>query len=155
MRMEKCEEVMVRILKGEHSEEIANHLQNCPACRELAELDRLLAEKPARMEVPEKLDRAVLQYAAAKKRSVSGVWDIAFILRHAAIPAAAAVMVCIGLAFAFRLPPDNQPRQSVVQSQNLQYDFDSVDSDVLLLSSRIRNTSVQLSRTAVYNVMDE
>ena len=154
MRTKKCEELMSRFLKGEQSEAVAAHFRECAECREMAELDRLLAGKPERMAVPEELDRKILQYAAAKKRSAVKVWDIAFILRHAAIPAAAAAMVCIGLVFAYRSPVNPQ-RQSLVRAQNIQYDMDSVDSEVLLLSSRIQNTSAQLSRTAVYNVIDE
>ena len=154
MGTEKCKEMMNRFLNGEHSEEVAKHLQECSACGELAELDRLLVGKPERMAVPEELDRKVLQYAAAKRRPAAKAWDIAFILRHAAIPVAAAAMVCIGLVFAYR-PAVSSQQRSLVRSQNLQYDFDSVDSEVLLLSSRIQNTSAQLSRTAVYNVIDE
>ena len=154
MGTEKCKEMMNRFLNGEHSEEVMEHLRECPSCGELAELDRLLAGKPERMAVPEELDRKILQYAAAKKRPAVKVWDIAFILRHAAIPAAAAAMVCIGLVFAYR-PAVNPSHKSLVRVQNLQYDFDTVDSDILLLSSRIQNTSAQLSRTAVYNGIDE
>ena len=154
MKTEKCKEMMDRFLTGEDSGEVAEHLRECPACRELAELDRQLTGMPEHLEVPEELDRAVLAYAAAKKRPAVKVWDFAFILRHAAIPAAAAVMVCFGLVFAFRQPVD-PPRPSLVQLQSVQDDFDMVDSEVLLLSSRIQNTSVQLSRTAVYNVINE
>ena len=154
MRTEKCEELMNRYLKGDRSEEIAEHLRECSGCRALTELESLLAGKPERMAVPEELDRRILQYAAAKKRPAVKVWDIAFILRHAAIPAAAAAMVCIGLVFAYR-PSANPPHQTLVRAQPVQYDLDSVDSEVLLLSSRIQNTSAQLSRTAVYNVIDE
>lgn len=154
MRMEKCEKLMSRFLKGERSEAIVEHFQECAECRKLAALNRMLSGKPERMAVPEELDRKILQYAAAKKRPAVKVWDIAFILRHAAIPAAAAAMVCIGLVFAYR-PSVNPPHQALVRAQTMQYDLDSVDSEVLLLSSRIRNTSAQLSRTAVYNVIDE
>ena len=154
MKTEKCEELMSRFLKGERSEEVADHFRECAGCRELAALDRMLAGKPERMDVPEELDRKILQYAAAKKRPAAKVWDISFILRHAAIPAAAAAMVCIGLVFAYR-PPVNPTQQTLARAQTMQYDLDSVDSEVLLLSSRIQNTSAQLSRTAVYNVIDE
>ena len=153
MKTEKCKEMMNRFLTGEDSGEVADHLRECPACRELAELDRQLTGMPEHLEVPEELDRAVLAYAAAKNRPAAKVWDFAFILRHAAIPAAAAVMVCFGLVFAFR-QQSNPPRPALVQVQNVQYD-DMVDSEVLLLSSRIQNTSAQLSRTAVFNVIDE
>lgn len=154
MGTEKCKEMMDRILNGEHSEELTKHLRECPECRELAELDRQLSGTAEHMAVPEELDRAVLAYAAAKKRPAVRILDFPFILRHAVIPAAAAVMVCFGLVFAFRSPSD-PPRQSMVQTQNVQYDLDMVDSEVLLLSSRIRNTSAELSRTAVFNVIDE
>lgn len=154
MKTEKCKEMMDRFLTGEVSEEVAEHLRECSACRELAELDRQLTGMPGHLEVPEELDRAVLAYAAAKKRPAAKVWDFAFILRHAAIPAAAAVMVCFGLVFAFRQSA-NPSRQSLAQVQSAQYDLDMVDSEVLLLSSRIQNTSVQLSRTAVYDVINE
>lgn len=153
MKTEKCKEMMDRFLIGEDSGEVADHLRECPACRELAELDRKLTGMPEHLEVPKELDRAVLAYAAAKKRPAVKVWDFAFILRHAAIPAAAAVMVCFGLVFAFRQTV-NPPRPSLVRAQSVQYD-DMVDSEVLLLSSRIQNTSAQLSRTAVFNVIDE
>ncbi len=154
MKTEKCKEMMDRFLTGEDSGEVAEHLRECPACRELAELDRQLTGMPEHLEVPEELDRAVLAYAAAKKRPVAKVWDFAFILRHAAIPAAAAVMVCFGLVFAFRQQA-TPPRPVLVQAQSVQYDLDMVDSEVLLLSSRIQNTSAQLSSTAVYNVINE
>lgn len=154
MKTEKCKEMMDRFLTGEDSREVADHLRECPACRKLAELDRQLAGMPEHLEVPEELDRAVLAYAAAKKHPAVKVWDFAFILRHAAIPAAAAVMVCFGLVFAFRQTV-NPPRPALVQAQSVQYDLDMVDSEVLLLSSRIQNTSAQLSSTAVYNVINE
>ena len=154
MKTEKCKEMMDRCLSGEDSREVADHLRDCPACRELAELDRQLTGMPEHLEVPEELDRAVLAYAAAKKRPAAKVWDFAFILRHAAIPAAAAVMVCFGLVFAFRQQA-TPPRPALVRAQSVQYDLDMVDSEVLLLSSRIQNTSAQLSSTAVYNVINE
>ena len=154
MKTEKCKEMMDRFLSGEDSEELTKHLRECPECRELAELDRQLSGMPQHLTVPEELDRAVLAYAAAKKRPAAKVWDFAFIIRHAAIPIAAAVMVCFGLVFAFR---QQEPalRPSLAQTQNVQYDLDMVDSEVLLLSSRIQNTSAQLSSTAVYNVINE
>ena len=154
MGTEKCKEMMNRMLSGEHSEELKEHLRECPECRELAELDRQLSGMPEHLAVPEELDRAVLAYAAAKKRPAVRILDFPFILRHAVIPVAAAVMVCFGLVFAFRSPV-NPPRQPMAQSQSVQYDLDMVDSEVLLLSSRIQNTSAQLSSTAVLNVIDE
>ena len=154
MKTEKCKEMMDRFLTGEDSGEVADHLRECPVCWELAELNRQLTGMPEHLEVPEELDRAVLAYAAAKKRPAVKVWDFEFILRHAAIPAAAAVMVCFGLVFAFRQQA-NPPRPALVQAQSVQYDLDMVDSEVLLLSSRIQNTSAQLSSTAVLNVIDE
>ena len=110
MGTEKCKEMMDRMLSGEHSEELTKHLRECPECRELAELDRQLSGMPEHLAVPEELDRAVLAYAAAKKRPAVRILDFPFILRHAVIPIAAAVMVCFGLVFAFRSPV-NPPRQ--------------------------------------------
>ena len=157
MKTGKCEEMMNRILTGERSEEVMRHLSECPDCRGLAALDRLTAGLSAvRMEVPAELDRRILDRAAAGKRSAVGNRVIPFVLRHAAVPIAAGVMICAGLFFAFR-EPQSRTRNSLVQVQtpSLQYDLDSVDSEVLMLSSRIQATTAQLSRTAVYNVIDE
>lgn len=159
MKTGKCEEMLNRILTGDRSEEVMRHLSECSDCRGLAALDQLTAGLAAdRMEVPVELDRRILSCAAAKKRPSFKVWEISFVLRHAAIPAAAAVMVCAGLFFALR-PLQNPVRNSLVQvqnqNQNQQYDLDSVDSEVLMLSSRIQATAAQLSRTAVYSAINE
>ena len=157
MKTEKCSEMMDLFLKGERSDAVVKHLENCSDCRELAALSELAVLPKEPMKVPEELDRAVLAYAAAKKRPAAGIWDFSFILRHAVIPVAAAAMVCVGLVFAFQ-QPDPPRRDALVQVRNqAQYDLDAVDSEVevLMLSSRIRNTSAQLNRTAVYTVINE
>ena len=155
MKTEKCREMMNLFLKGERSDEVVKHLQDCPDCRELAALSRAVSGAKEPMKVPEELDRAVLSYAAAKKRPAARVWDFAFILRHAVIPAAAAAMVCAGLVFAFQQPGE-QHRKTLVQVQNqTQYDLDMVESEVLMLSSRIQNTAAQLNRTEVFSGINE
>ena len=79
MKTEKCREMMNLFLKGERSEEVVKHLQDCPECRELAALSRAVSGMKEPMKVPEELDRAVLAYASAKKRPAPKAWDFAFI----------------------------------------------------------------------------
>lgn len=151
MRTAKCEDFMNRFLAGDCSAEVKSHMESCSFCRELADLSCAVAEATQTEAVPAELDRVVLAYAAARKRPAVRRFDFSFPLRHAAIPLAAAFMVCVGLAFAFRVPR-NAPGDSLAQNRNqiLQHELDAVDSELLLLSSRIRDTSVQLRRTAVY-----
>ena len=160
MKKEICNEMMDRYLAGERSEELMKHLAECPDCRILSALERMTAERPARMEVPEHLDRAVKAYAAGRKRTAPQTVSFHFFRAHVLIPLAAAVMVCIGLVFAFQLPGEGnggsgplvqQPKQSAMSA----YEQDSLDSELLLLSSRIRETSAQLNRTTVYSMIDE
>ena len=157
MKTEKCEEMMNRFLSGQVSEEMEQHFRECPECRGLASLDRRLAETHDRLPVPPEQDRAVLAYAAAKKRPAQKTWNIAFILHHAAIPIAAAAMVCIGLVFAFHQPDRNAARNSLAQSgkTSFSYDLDTVDSEILLLSSQIQDASARLSRTEAYTGINE
>ena len=157
MKTKKCEEMMNRLLNGQVSGELEQHLRECPGCRELVSLDRKLAETHGRLAVPPELDRTVLAYAAAKKRPAQRVWNIAFILHHAAIPIAAAVMVCIGLVFAFHQPDRNAARNTLARSgkTNFSYDLDTVDSEILLLSSQIQDASARLSRTEAYTGINE
>lgn len=156
-----CDEMMDRYLAGERSEELMKHLAECPDCRALAALERMTAEKPARVEVPEHLDRAVKAYAAGRKRTAPQAVSFHFFRAHVLIPLAAAVMVCIGLAFAFQVPgtPGKAGSGQLVQKQKTGalpvYEQDSLDSELLLLSSRIRETSAQLNRTTVYSVIEE
>ncbi|MBO4633183.1 MAG: hypothetical protein J5858_14790 [Lentisphaeria bacterium] len=151
MKTAKCEAIMNRYLTGERSPAVKDHLEVCSRCRELADLICAITEKPAEETVPEELDRAVLSYAAARKRPADRSFNFSFLLRHAAIPLAAAFMVCICLAFAFRVP-QAASGGALAQNRNSisQYELDSVDSELLLLSSRIQDTSVQLRNTAVY-----
>ena len=154
-----CNEMMDRYLAGERSEELMRHLAECPDCRILSALERMTAERPARMEVPEHLDHAVKAYAAGRKRTAPQAVPFHFLRAHVLIPLAAAVMVCIGLAFAFQVPGEGKAGSGplVRQSQNTlaAYEQDSLDSELLLLSSRIRETSAQLNRTTVYSAIDE
>ena len=156
MKTKKCEEMMNRFLTGQVSEELEQHFRECPECRGLASLDRKLAETHGRRAVPPELDRAVLAYAA-KNRPAPKAWNIAFILHHAAIPVAAAAMVCIGLVFAFHQPDRNAARNSLARSgkTTISYDWDTVDSDILLLSSQIQDASARLSRTEAYSGINE
>ena len=157
MKTKKCEEMMNRFLTGQVSPEMDQHFRECPECRELVSLDRKLAETRKSLAVPPELDRSVLAYAAAKKRPEQRAWNIAFILHHAAIPIAAAAMVCIGLVFAFRQPERNAVPNSLAQSakNSFSYDLDTVDSEILLLSSQIRDVSARLSRTEAYTGINE
>ena len=109
-----------------------------------------------RLPVPPELDRAVLAYAA-KNRPIRRAWNIAFILHHAAIPIAAAAMVCIGLVFAFHQPERKVQGNSLAQSgkTSFSYDWDTVDSEILLLSSQIQDASARLSRTEAYTGINE
>lgn len=159
MKTEKCEEMMNRYLSGERSEEMLRHLAECASCRELAALSRLTEESAEPLKVPERLDRAVLAHAAAKKRSGARSLSFTFLMRHALIPAAAAVAVCAGLTFAFRGPSAARavnPAVAAVGSQKTaSYDFDSADSELLLISSRIQDASAKLTSTAAYSAWDE
>jgi|GEM_PF-3595761 len=158
MKTEKCEEMMNRFLSGDRSEEMLRHLSECASCRELAALSRLTAEPAPRTEVPAELDRVILAHAAAKKRTGARSLNFTFLMRHALIPAAAAVVVCAGLTFAFRVPSVRTMKPSVaaVSSQKIaSYDFDSADSELLLISSRIQDASAKLSSTAAYSAWDE
>ena len=157
MKTKKCEEMMNRFLTGQVSEEMEQHFRECPECRELASLDCKLSETHDRLAVPPELDRTVLAYAAAKKRPEQRAWNIAFILHHAAIPIAAAAMVCIGLVFAYHQPDRNAARKSLAQSgkTSFSYDPDAVDSEILLLSSQIQDASARLSRTEAYTGINE
>ena len=156
MKTKKCEEMMNRFLTGQVSEEMEQHFRECPECRGLASLNHRLAETHDRLPVPSELDRAVLAYAA-KNRPGRRVWNIAFILHHAAIPIAAAAMVCIGLVFAFHQPQRNVQGKSLAQSgkTGFSYDLDTVDSEILLLSSQIQDASARLSRTEAYTGINE
>ena len=157
MKTEKCEEMMNRWLSGERSDVVLRHLCECASCRELAELSRLTAESAEPLQVPEHLDRAVLAHAAAKTRTRT--LSFTFLMRHALIPAAAAVVVCVGLTFAFRAPSvstGGKPAVAAVRSQKFaSYDFDSADSELLLISSRIQDASAKLTSTAAYSAWDE
>ena len=159
MKTEKCEEMMNRCLSGERSEEVLRHLSECASCRELAELSRLTAEPAESLKVPERLDRAILAHAAAKKRTGARSLSFTFLMRHALIPVAAAVVVCAGLTFAFRVPSVSRtgnPAVAAVRSQKIaSYDFDSADSELLLISSRIQDASAKLTSTAAYAAWDE
>ena len=151
MKTVKCEKMMNRFLEGDRSPEVKTHLENCPDCRELANLSLAVSGERAPAVVPPELDRVVLAYAASRKRLSGRAVSFTFLLRHAAIPLAAALMICVGLTFAFRVP-QNVSGSPLVRSRNqvLQNELDAVDSELLMLSSRIQDTSAQLSRTVVY-----
>ena len=156
MKTKKCEEMVNRFLSGQVSEEMEQHFRECPECRGLASLNGKLAETHDRLAVPPELDQVVLAYAAKKCRPPK-VWNIAFILHHAAIPVAAAAMVCIGLVFAFHQPERKVQGNSLAQSgkTSFSYDWDTVDSEILLLSSQIQDASARLSRTEAYTGINE
>lgn len=154
MKTEKCKEMMDRVLAGERTLEVMEHLASCADCRELAALDRMVTGSPVRgtVPVPEALDRAVLAHAAAKKRPVRKVLSFHTFLRYAAVPVAAAVMLCFGLTFNFQTQVRPEKRLGSVQAKKsaIQYDWDSVDSELLLVSSQIEDASAQLNRTVAY-----
>lgn len=148
LMMNRCEQTMNRILNGVSSEETEKHLAECGNCRDLAELyRRIAAGQPERYAVPSILDQAVLSHAAERKHRSGKRVFLDFFLRHAAVPAAAAVMVCFGLTFALRTS-DTPATASV---QNAHYDFDLFETDLLLLSTQIEDTSVRLTNTAAYS----
>ena len=154
MKIEKCEKMMNRILAGDHSKEVLEHLAECASCRELTALDRMVSGGAGRIEVPESLDRAVLSYAAGRKRSAGKLFHFSAFMRHAAVPLAAAFMICFGLAFAFRMPQKSSAG-TVVKNRIPQDELDSLASELMLISSRIDEVSVQLSRTAAYTSIEE
>lgn len=157
MKTEKCEEMMNRFLIGDRSADLVKHLSECSRCRDLAALSGMVSENAPRIQVPAELDQAILSYASAKKRPAGKVLDFASLMRHALIPAAAAVMVCMGLTFAFqsqKYRTHNSLVHARISNSVFPYDPDSLDSDLLVLSSRIQDAAAQLNRTAVY-VMDE
>ena len=148
---EKCKEMMDRFLAGECTPEVMEHLASCPDCRELVALDRMVTGTAVPMSVPESLDRAVLAHAAAKKRPVRKAISFRVFLRYAAVPIAAAVMLCFGLTFTFQTAhPSKGPGSAKVNKGTVQYDWDSVDSELLLVSSQIEDVSAQLNRTVAY-----
>lgn len=156
MKTKKCEEMLNQFLTGQPTAEMKRHFEECADCRALVSLSEAVGKPENHLEVPRELDRKVLAYAAARKRPQARTWNIAFVLQHAVIPVAAAVVVCVGLVYAF------QPRQplsgkTVAQSQRSSqiYDLDMVDSDLLLVSSQIQDAAARLSRTEVYNGVTE
>ena len=155
MKTEKCKEMMERVLAGERTPEVMEHLSSCADCRELAALDRMVTGTPVRgtVSVPESLDRAVLAHAAAKRRPVRKVLSFHAFLRYAAVPVAAAIMLCFGLTFNFQtaqVRPSKRIGSVQAQKSAVQYDWDSVDSELLLVSSQIEDASAQLNRTVAY-----
>ena len=153
MKTEKCKEMMERVLAGERTPEVMEHLSSCADCRELAALDRMVTGTSESMPVPESLDHAVLAHAAAKKRPVRKVLSFHAFLRYAAVPVAAAVMLCFGLTFNFQtaqVRPSKRIGSVQAQKSAVQYDWDSVDSELLLVSSQIEDASAQLNRTVAY-----
>lgn len=152
MKTEKCKEMMDRVLAGERTPEVMEHLKSCADCRGLAALDRMVSGTSEPMPVPEALDRAVLAHAAAKKRPVRKTLSFRAFLRYAAVPVAAAVMLCFGLTFNFQTQVRPEKQLGSVQAKNgaVQYDWDSVDSELLLVSSQIEDVSAQLNRTVAY-----
>lgn len=98
-----CREVMDMILKGERNHALEEHLEQCPECRSLNEDFRRIsdfAEMPL-PEVPEELDKAVLECAAANKPQRSA--GPALFFRIPVLRAAAAVAVlgaCAALTFS-------------------------------------------------------
>lgn len=152
MKTEKCKEMMERVLAGERSAEVMEHLSSCADCRGLAALDRMVSGTAEPVPVPEALDRAVLAHAAAKKRPVRKVLSFRAFLRYAAVPAAAAVVLCFGLTFDFQTQVRPEKQLGSVQAKKgaVQYDWDSVDSELLLVSSQIEDVSAQLNRTVAY-----
>jgi len=151
MKTVKCKEMMERVLAGDRSPEVIEHLASCADCRSLAALDRMVAGMSEPMSVPEPLDRAVLAHAAAKKRPPRKALSFRAFLRYAAVPVAAAVMLCFGLTFNFQTQGRQSERIGSSQMKNaVQYDWDSVDSELLLVSSQIEDASAQLNRTVAY-----
>ena len=152
MKTEKCKEMMDRFLSGECSLEVMEHLTSCADCRDLAALDRMVTGSSVPMSVPESLDRAVLAHAAAKKRPVRKALSFRAFLRYAAVPVAAAVMLCFGLTFTSQttVHPSKGPSSAKVNKSSVQYDWDSVDSELLLVSTQIEDVSAQLNRTVAY-----
>ncbi len=149
-KMNRCEQTMNRILEGVSSAETEKHLAECRSCRDLAELyRRIAAGQPERCTVPPILDQAVLDHAAKRQRPAGKHAFLNFFLRHAAVPIAAAVMVCFGLTFA--LHTSDAPSAATASTQNQQYDFDLFETDLLLLSTQIEDTSVRLTNTAAYS----
>lgn len=101
--------------------------------------------------MPESLDRTVLAYAAAKQRPVRKPLTFRAFLRYAAVPVAAAVMLCFGLTFNFQTQVGRTDQIGSVQTnKGAEYDWDSVDSDLLLVSTQIEDASAQLNRTVAY-----
>lgn len=149
--MNRCEQTMNRILEGVSSAETEKHLAECRSCRDLAELyRRIAAGQPERCAVPSFLDQAVLNHAAKRQRPAGKHAFLNFFLHHAAVPIAAAVMVCFGLTFALHNTSDT-PSAATASTQNLHDDFDLFETDLLLLSTQIEDTSVRLTNTAAFS----
>ena len=152
MKTEKCKEMMERVLAGDRSPDVMEHLASCANCRDLAALDRMVTGTSEPMSVPESLDRAVLAHAAARKRPPRKALSFRAFLRYAAVPVAAAVMLCFGLTFNYQtqVRPPERIGSSQMKKSAVQYDWDSVDSELLLVSSQIEDASAQLNRTVAY-----
>ena len=52
MKTEKCKEMMERVLAGDRSPEVMEHLASCAGCRDLAALDRMVTGTSEPMSVP-------------------------------------------------------------------------------------------------------
>lgn len=144
--MKTCEKIMNRILNGEMTPELEQHLRECRECRGLSELAEMIAEqKSAGILPPEDLDKRIMAYARSKQYQLKKPFEFSVFLRRAVMPFAAAVVICVGLVYSFR----NQPTQRGKQEFSY-YDVSSMNTDILMLSSQIRSSSENLTQTDAF-----
>lgn len=139
--MKNCKDFIDRIYLGENSGELREHLSACPRCSaRKQEWEILKHARGVLPEVPEALSVNIRNYAAnavqKKKRH--------FYLKYIWIPAAAALALSFGIVYSSLDATHPAPKTSLRDLAELDSGMDSLDSDLILLTAQLEQTSNRL-----------
>ncbi len=149
--MKKCRDYRMDFLDGKDSQELRGHLAECPECAAARSAWEAVKNGSVLPEVPELLSANIRNYAASalhkKQRR--------FRLKYIWMPAAAAVFICFGIAYT-ALPGIPQTKMATPVNMPEAYSgMDSLDSDLLALTSQLEQTSDKLlSMTVLSSIME-
>ena len=149
--MKKCRDYRMELLEGKDSQELHRHLAECPECADARNAWEAMKNAAVLPEVPELLTSNVRNYAASALRGKQR----RFHLKYIWMPAAAALFICFGIAYT-ALP--GLPQAKVATPVNLTETYsgmDTLDPDLLALTSQLEQTSDKLlSMTVLSSIME-
>ena len=141
--MKECRSWLEKILAGEDSQEIRNHLKECPDCAAAKSAWEIMKNASAPSEVPEFLSANIRNYAVSAVRRKQHH----FRLKYIWMPAAAALFICFGLTYSIGLgthpAPGTAVKPNLLQSE-IYGEMDSLDSDLFALTAQLEHTSDSL-----------